>query len=512
MLTARFTPFAGRSASRTTTSAALAALALFLPVPASADPVLEGLRPAVHVEGMPEERWALAERMKAYGVSAVGIAVIRDGEIVSAEGYGLLQAGRPEKANADTMFSVGSLSKVGAAAIILRMVDAGLLDLDRDVNSYLKRWHIPPGAWSADNPVTLRRLLSHTAGANVRGYPDFQPGARLPTLLDSLDGKPPAVTEPVRILSAPGARSNYSGGGVTIEQLVVEDVLGIDFETAARRYLFEPLGMRNSTYAQPLPARFRNAAKAHDASGNPVALPRGYEAMPETAASGLWTTAGDYARLAAALIRSYRGEPRAFLSQPLAAQMMTEISPGPVGLGPFLSGSGYTRRFYHTGANDSYKAWMEGNLATGDGLVVLTNGANGSRLYPEIRRAVAATSDWQTDRVVEVPAAALAQGWLATLAGRYRFGAPRGIVEARMGVFPMTDEIVVRLLDGRLTIAGSKGENPDVLIPADRTNFLQSSDNMRSVEFVTGEAGKVEGLILRNGTSAWEAKRVDPQH
>src|SRR3546814_511057 len=102
-----------------------------------------GLRPGVHVHGQPQVRWTLAERMAHYKVPGVSIAVIRDGRIAWARGYGVLQAGKPERVDTATLFSVGSLSKVATAAIALRLVDAGTLDLDRDVSAYLTRWTLP---------------------------------------------------------------------------------------------------------------------------------------------------------------------------------------------------------------------------------------------------------------------------------------------------------------------------------------------------------------------------------
>lgn len=476
------------------------------PDPVSA--VAEGLRPAYHVADTPTIRWPIEQRMDHYGVSGVSMAVLRDGKIIRALSFGVLQAGGGERVDSETAFSVGSLSKVGAAVIILRLVDAGLLDLDRDVNGYLKSWKIPANRYSQDRPVTLRGLLSHTGGANIRGFPDFQPGARLPSLRDTLEGRAPSLVGPVRIISSPGARANYSGGGVTIEQQIVEDVLGVDFETAARRYLFDPLGMTRSTYAQPLDPAFGNIAKAHDAAGKPAALPRGYEAMPETAASGLWTTPSDYARMVAALISSYRGEPNGFLSQPLARMMMTEVGPGPVGLGPFLGGRGTTRRFFHTGANDSYKAWMEGNLASGDGVIIFTNGAQGSKLYHEIRRAVAEAESWPTGQVVELPEIKLAPERLTALEGYYAIKPSLGVVDERMNIFPWPDKWQVSVREGKLLLSSLDGDEAVELIPADPSNFLYANDGDRWVEFVTGVSGAVEGAVFRNGLSAIEATRL----
>ncbi|MGH7541177.1 MAG: serine hydrolase domain-containing protein [Gemmatimonadota bacterium] len=347
-----------------------------------------GLRPATDRADTTGIRWTLEERMAHYGVAGVSVAVIEDGRLLWARGYGLKQAGTTDSVDTETVFSVGSVSKVATAAITLRLVDEGRLDLDRDVNEYLRRWKVPSNELTAREPVTLRRIMSHTAGLTVHGFADFQPGEALPDIIQILDGIPPAKNEPVRVDLLPGSESRYSGGGTMVEQLVIEDVTGLDFAEAARRYLFEPLGMSRSTFENPLPAEHGNIAKAHGPDGEPRALPRGWEAMPAAAASGLWTTPSDYARLIIALIESYQGDGDTFLSLETARDMMTEVPPSIFGLGPEVGGEGPTRNFVHGGANDSYRALMAGYLAEGDGLVIFTNGARGSELIPEIRRAV----------------------------------------------------------------------------------------------------------------------------
>ena len=445
------------------------------------------LRPAVSIAGDPEPHWTLQERMAHWKVPAVGIAVVRDGKLAWARGYGVLQAGGKERANTETMFSVGSVSKVGAAAMTLRMVDAGLLDLDRDVNRYLTRWQIPANAFTDLRPVTLRGILSHSAGLTVHGFPDFQPGEALPTVIDTLEGRPPARHEPVRVVFTPGAQFRYSGGGITVEQLVVEEASGMDFPGAARHYVFDPLGMRRSTYENPLPDRYGNIAKAHDAEGRPTALPRGYEAMPEMAASGLWTTPSDYAKLVIALIESYRGGPDRFLRTSTARQMMTEVGRSPAGLGPFLSGIGPTRRFSHGGANDSYRAWMEGHLATGNGVVIFTNGANGEQLYPELRRAVAVAEGWGAalSDHVSISALEIPAGELDEAVGVYEISAPASTLEFRQRSDMPAYHVSRR--EGNLYLATNERAKGSRLLPQDASHFLVADYGTLSVvEFVRG--------------------------
>jgi CubicO group peptidase (beta-lactamase class C family) len=454
------------------------------------------LRPAVSVEGGPEQRWTLAERMAHWKVPGLSIAVIRKGELAWARGYGVLQAGGAEKVDTETVFSVGSVSKVGAAATTLRLVDAGRLDLDRDVNAYLTRWKIPSNPYTAARPVTLRGIMSHTAGLSVHGFADFQPDETLPSTTDVLSGRPPAKNKPVEVTCAPGARYRYSGGGTMVEQLIVEETTGVDFPTAAQRLVLEPLGMTRSTYRNPLPPSHGDIAKAHGPDGRPRALPRSYESMPETAASGLWTTPSDYARLVIALIRSYRGESDAFLSGPLARQMMSEVDPGDFGLGPELSGQGPDRRFSHGGANDSYMAWIEGHLATGDGLVIFTNGANGTELYTEARRAAALAEGWSDglDDHVHVPAVALTKEELDERVGVYAVQESFTMSGTRYGSDEEPPFRIVRRDDALYRLRRRGDGEPIPLTPMDTMHFIDDSGKV--VEFVRNPAGVIDGLLF----------------
>lgn len=460
-----------------------------------------GLRPAVSIAGEPEVRWTIEERMAHWKVPGMSLAVIRDGKIAWAKGYGLKQAGSDDPIDTETVFSVGSVSKVGTAAITLRMVDQGLLDLNRDVNEYLSRWQVPESDYSENRAVTLRGIMSHTAGLTVHGFGDFQPGAELPTVEDTLNGKKPARNRPVRLFAEPGSRFKYSGGGTTIEQLVIEEVSKLPFPEAASKYVFEPLGMHRSTYVNPLPASHGNIARAHNARGEPTALPRGWESMPETGASGLWTTPSDYARLVIAFIKSYEGAADTFLSTGVARDMMTEVGRSRFGLGPMLNGEGPSRRFSHGGANDSYRAHMEGHLLTGGGVVIFTNGTRGGSLAREVAMAVAAAENWAPGftHAATVAKFPIAPEQLDALDGRYRLEPPATVSNYRAASTTQTYRVESK--DGSLYLRRTK------LIPVDANHFVFASNAATSVEFIRGYDGEVDRLVIRSGEYETEAKR-----
>lgn len=450
--------------------------------------------------------------MKHYRVPGVSVAVIRNGRTLWARGYGVKTAGTADRVNVDTVFSVGSLSKIVAATATLRLVSAGRLDLDRDANDFLgQRWRIPGSAFTTIRPVTLRGILSHTSGLTVHGFDDFLPGESLPTVIDTLEGRPPAKNEPVRVVFAPGTRWSYSGGGATVEQLIIEETTGMPFAAAASHLVFEPLRMKRSTFENPLPEQTRNVARAHDEHGALVAQPRGWQAFPEMAASGLWTTPSDYAQLAIALLEAYRGAAESVIPRALARDMMTEVSPSPFGLGPALDGRGASRRFFHDGANDSYRAWVEVHLDSGNGVVVFTNGANGAELIREIRRAVAVSEGWPLPAPLTVDSARAPEARLRDFTGIYEVIPPAELVNVRLGEYSPAYQV-------RLEATGLYLSAPDEagvpLLPVDATHFVAPNvffdyaQDQVEVEFIRNYGDGIDRLALRYDGYLLEARKI----
>ena len=481
------------------------------PVDAATQAALAGgLRPTLLQAGEPLPHWSLPARMAHHRVPGVAIAVLRDGKVVHSTGYGLREAGTRNAVDADTLFSVGSVSKVVTAAATLRLVDDGTLDLDRDVDSYLSSWQVPASAEVPDPVVTLRMLMSHTAGLNVHGFADYQPGEALPTLLQIVEGQPPARNKPVRLIHPPGERGDYSGGGVMIEQLVLEDATGSDLESIVRGQVFGPLGMRRSTFANPLPAATANVARAHDGEGAPTALPRGWESFPEQAASGLWTSGNDLAAFVAALLGSYRGD-GGFLHRPLAVQMMTEVSPSWHGLGPRLDGAGEARIFHHGGSNDSYRAWIEGYLETGDGFVILSNGANGGALVSEIRNALSDAIGRGVNPPIRAIALDLREPAYADYAGTFVAdpAVPMDLRRALADLFDI-EVLEVTVADGRLGIGLPGGEHMQLMQPLAPNRFASPDPGSLQVEFHRNARGKVNALSVEHGAGRMHYTRREP--
>ncbi len=232
--------------------------------------VENGLLPAVMIKGQ-TTAMKLADRMAHYKVPGLSVAVINDGKIEWARGYGVVEKDGDKSVTADTLFLAGSISKPVAALAALRLVEQGKLNLDEDVNLKLKTWKVPENEFTKDKKVTLRGLLSHSAGLTVHGFPGYAVDAPMPTLVQILNGEKPANTPAIRVDIEPGSRWRYSGGGYTVMQQLLMDVTGKSFPELTRELVFAPAGMRQSTYENPLPKSLEaSAATAHGPSGDKV--------------------------------------------------------------------------------------------------------------------------------------------------------------------------------------------------------------------------------------------------
>jgi len=363
-------------------------------IPALANAVEHGVLPPVQVVGE-DVRWTLAERMAHHKIPGLSIAVFEDHRLVWAHAYGVTEAGGTTPVTTSTLFQAASISKSVNAAGVLMAVDDGTLSLDAPVNTLLKTWQLPDNELTAKTPVTIRHLLSHTGGTTVGGFPGYAAGAPVPTLLQVLDGLPPANTGPIRVDLAPGAAFSYSGGGITITQLALVDNLGQPYPALMRERVLAPLGMTASTFEQPLPdARVVEAASGTKADGSVV--PGERHVYPEMAAAGLWTTPTDLCAFFAEVALARAGRSKV-LTQELATQMTTGVAPvgdGMVGIGVFLTDHRGAPVFGHGGANEGFQSNATASLDDGFGVVIMVNSDNGSQIFPEVERTVWAAMGW----------------------------------------------------------------------------------------------------------------------
>jgi CubicO group peptidase (beta-lactamase class C family) len=427
---------------------------------------------------------SLEERMAALDVPAVSIAVIQDFEIAWAKAYGVADPATGRVADTDTLFQAASISKPVTATAVHRLVESGTLDLDTPVNTYLESWKLPGNELTSATPVTLRMLLSHTGGTTVSGFPGYEPTDAIPTLQQVLDGSRPANTPPIRVDIPPGETFRYSGGGTTIVQQILIDVVGKPFPELMQEMVLAPAGMTNSAFDQPLAAdRAENAATAHrggDGSGDTSHV------YPELAAAGLWTTPTDLSRFAIAIQRSVRGDEGALLGRKTALEMLTPVKDY-AALG-FFKVEGRDGAYYgHGGGNYGFRCQLIFHPDDGYGAVVMTNGSGGDELYDEVLNAIARVYGWQGYLPEEIHPIELGEDELENFTGRYRIGPDRvAVLSAGDGV--LLHREVLR---------------PDVIpfYPVAPDTFRYSR---RTLTFVRGDDGRVEGVESQPPGISWD--------
>lgn len=442
--------------------------------------VTDSIAPALASEHELGRPFTLKERMAFYNVPGVSIAVINDGEIVWAEGFGNINNTGDGPVTDSTLFQAASTSKPVAATVALQMVHEGLMDLNTDINKYLNSWHLDWNDQNPDNPVTLRHLLSHTGGLNVHGFPGYPAGANLPELTDILDGSRNSNTQRVEVQLEPGSTVQYSGGGYTIMQQMMMDIFGHPFPKIMDDNLLSPLGMKNSSYDQQFPSsRDRSFATAH-IMGEPVT--GDYHTYPEKAAAGLWTTPKDLAEWILSLQNGLHNPPDTPVDSTVVADMITRQIAG-YGLGPQIEGNDSSLRFRHAGSNPGYQADMIGYVGEGKGAVVMTNSDTGSRLISEIIHRIAEYYDWPGyPEIRQTGYVSMSSEQLESLTGTYRLPHQSGI------------DIEITLQDDQLYLNHPQ-TGPQPLFAKDEEEFFAPFIRLNHIMFIES-AGVVEEMRI----------------
>ena len=452
-----------------------------------------GLLPAVVLGGQPPQTTRLGDRMRELKIPGVSIAVFQDGQIDWSRGWGLADVESKRKVGTDTRFQAASISKPVAAAAALALVSRERLSLDADVNATLKSWTVPANEFTSAGPVTLRRLLTHSAGTTVSGFRGYAKGEQVPTLLQVLDGAKPANSDPVRVNVPVGSRWRYSGGGFSIVQLLVEDETGKPFAQAARELVLQPFGMTNSTYLQPLPAGLRdNAATGYRSGGE--AIDGRWHVYPEQAAAGLWTTPEDLARFAIELQKVASGTATKVMSASLAREMLTKQVED-WGLGVGVVGEGRGARFSHGGANEGFRCFLVGYRDTATGVAIMTNSDAGAAILQDIVRAVAREYHWPGLEPIVRTKGSADPAVYKDFAGRYELPVRSPPVVLR-----------IEAADGRLFLR--TGPRRSELVPEDPSTFFTLDSDLR-IRFVRDPSGRVNEARVWQGDVERRAVRAD---
>lgn len=375
-----------------------------------------GLMKSIQIKGDAPQTFNILDRMDYYNVPGISIAVVENGRIRWAKGYGVANTKTGTKVDENTLFQAGSISKPVAALAALKLYENGLIDLDVDVNKYLKGWQVPKSKYTEIEKVSMKRLLSHTAGMTVHGFPGYQQKDDFPDIITVLDGE--GNTPGIVVDTVPGSIWRYSGGGYTVMEKVVEDVSGMPLEEYMAEHILLPMKMKNSTYQQPIAKEWQsNISAAYDGDGKRI---KGlWNNYPEQAAAGLWTTPSDLALYCLEIQQIVQGE-EGVLSGRTVDMMLTKHQ-NDWGLGPSLSGQDEALVFSHSGKNAGFTNSMKAYAYKGRALIVMTNADNGGQLINEIENAIYAYYDWSINESRVIELIDLEDSALSQFVGKYEF-------------------------------------------------------------------------------------------
>ena len=366
----------------------------------------------VGFEGVPIPNWEKTdpfnELQAQYNIPGVGIVVIQDFKVEWTRFFGFrskfTEQNCRQELDTNTLFEAASATKPVVTVALLHLVEKGELDLDADVNTYFKEWKIPENDFTKDEKVTLRRLLTHTAGVNPPDSMFSYEEGSTPTLLNVLNGESPAINDPVKIEFIPGSKHKYSNLGYVIIQKIMEDVTGKSLNQILNEIIFTPLQMNPgaTTVEYQLPLELAmNTIVHHDQDGNPA----GKGLHPSAFAQGnLSINPFYFAKFVVEIMESYQGKSNKILSQEMTRKMLESyhsFEPNEMmgitdqALGFFLMKNEKNTFFLLPGSNaPGANCMLLGSPLTGQGAVIMTNGAMGELLNLRLTYTLAKAYDW----------------------------------------------------------------------------------------------------------------------
>lgn len=343
------------------------------------------------VTALPKQNFAawITHEMQHKHVPGASIAVIKNYRIEWAKGFGIADKKTKEPVMPNILFQAGSISKPITAMAALKLVQNGKLKFDENINSALTSWKVPDNLYTNKEKVTLRRLLSHTAGINVPGFLGYAKDEKAATLIETLNGAKPANSAAIRVVEQPGKRFKYSGGGYMIVQQTLMDIEQQPFTQVMDQLVLNPLSMSHSTFLQPLPPRLmKHIAIPYWTNRGPV--PGGPRTYPEQAAAGLWTTPTDLAKFVISIQKSLKGDSGQILTRHSAELMAVNTAATTlnhsIGLGFNVHANKYgkpaAKGVYFTamGQNEGYSSLLIGSIKGGNGLIIMINASPDHRV------------------------------------------------------------------------------------------------------------------------------------
>jgi CubicO group peptidase (beta-lactamase class C family) len=454
--------------------------------------VERGLRRAVYLKGLAPEKLSLAERMAFYRVPGVGLAVIDKNDIEWVRAYGENDEQTGQPLTPETLCQGGAFSQMIAAAVVLKLSEQGSLGLDDDVRVRLKSWTFPQDFDPGTSKLTVRSLLSHSAGLSDQPLPGYNQDEPLPTLAEMLDGLPPAHNGPLWVMTRrrSAGQARYAEAGYVVLEQLLEDLTGKGFAALAQELVFSPLGLRSSTFEHPLPEAFRDrAASGHIREG--LAVAGRWQNYPDRAASGLWTTPADFAGFLADLLQSAAGGSGTLLSQASARELLRAQAES-YGFGFLVEGSRDDILFKLRGKTRGFSAFMALYPAKAQGAILMTTSDNGAFLVEEILSALAAAYGWPHFHPEEKQVLRLEPETYRSFVGRYEVN-PAYVLDVRWEDY----YLVIQPTGQAATRFYAEGQS-----------LFYSTDPYIRIQFLKDRDGRATGLVLWQQDFELEAKKT----
>lgn len=409
--------------------------------------------------GEPENFSTLSNSMINYAIPGVSLAIINEGKIEWSHTY--TNPSFPEqKLNDSSIFQAASLSKPVTFLAALRMHTFGTIDLDENIEDYLKSFNLPKGKQTDNNPVTFRNIFAHTSGITAGGYQGYPRGLIVPSDIEILKGAAGVNSHPIEVLSKPNEILAYSGGGYTLAEVALQDIYNDTFSNLMKTWILDPVGMKHSEFTQPLIVKDSSkVAKGYTADGN--VLEGGWRNHPEQAAAGLWSTSTDLANFLIEIYLAYQGQKSVFSTSAIKSILNEERDGHIYGFIVDRSNNGLT--LTHYGGNAGYRTGMTIDLTTGKGLVYLINSDNGGALGNELLLSASKLYGWNHFNRIEVKKQNIEKTMLQSFVGNYMWNSE---VELSITFSDTTNKISLHFPNGdKYKLVPIESENLDFIHP-----------------------------------------------
>lgn len=404
-------------------------------------------------------RKSIPQLMLEDNIPGVSIAFVDNKKVAWTASFGFKNLSTSEKVTDKTVFTGASLSKPLAAIAALKVVESGKINLDENVNNALIGWNVPDNEFTIDEKVTLRRLIGHSAGIRNDLWSSYLPDQEVPTLTQMLAGQPPSVDPATTVVFTPGSNVRYSNSGYSIIQKLLKDVCQDSFDNILETLVFQPSGMNESSFKQPMPA----ALKKRRAIGYDENLkPYPYRLFPYKAAGGVWTTPIDMAKFVITLFEDYDGKNN-ILSSAMTAEVFSRKRER-LGFSKIFNDKSEDLIFRHYGSNQGFTSYLVGSLLRKQAVVIMINSDNGFALLDYIARSVAEYYHWDYLQ--------------PTIHNRYT---PEILtIKEYQGRFDNNSEILsFNLNEGYLWVTSEKDKTPKKLIPVGKSEFISTDSSVK---------------------------------